>query len=117
MPHLVRTLLSNYLHTSLCASCCSQLTRCSNVHEKDSCFINSRWCLHMCAWESLSLFEQDSVVAEWEGFLEGIVSVPRPAPTDRSLGLAVDASDFPRNVPWCRLVLCWRRRVKLADEL
>lgn len=68
--------------------------------------------LHMCTWQPLSLFEQDSVVAEWEGFLEGIVSVPRPAETDRSLGLAVDASNFPRKVPWCRLVSCWRRRNK-----
>lgn len=67
-------------------------------------------------WNSPSLFEQDSVIAEWEGFLEGIVSVPRPLPTERNLGLAVDASDFPRTSPWCRLVSGRRRRVKIAGS-
>ncbi|CAN0092911.1 unnamed protein product, partial [Ectocarpus sp. 8 AP-2014] len=51
------------------------------------------------------LYEQDTVVTEWEDFLEGIVSVPRPAATElghgRHKGLAVDVSDFPAKLPWC----------------
>lgn len=71
-------------------------------------------------WQPPSLFEQDSVVAEWEEFLEGVVSVPRPLPTERNLDLAVDASDFPRKVPWCRLVSFWKlrgskKRIALCD--
>ncbi|CAM9506285.1 unnamed protein product [Ectocarpus sp. 12 AP-2014] len=51
------------------------------------------------------LYEQDTVITEWEDFLEGIVSVPRPAATElghgRHKGLAVDVSDFPAKLPWC----------------
>ncbi|CAM9831484.1 unnamed protein product [Ectocarpus fasciculatus] len=51
------------------------------------------------------LYEQDTVITEWEDFLEGIVSVPRPAATElghgRHEGLAVDVSDFPAKLPWC----------------
>ncbi|CBJ48561.1 putative methyltransferase [Ectocarpus siliculosus] len=51
------------------------------------------------------LYEQDTVITEWEDFLEGIVSVPRPAATElghgRHKGLAVDVSDFPDKLPWC----------------
>lgn len=46
------------------------------------------------------LYEQDSVVAEWEEFLEGIVTSRRPPPVAQH-GLAVDASNFTRIYPWC----------------
>lgn len=50
------------------------------------------------------LYEQDSVVTEWEHFLEGIASSPRP-PSVEHREFAVDASDFPtlfaREFNWC----------------
>lgn len=66
--------------------------------------------IHVCPCCQLtpSLYEQDTVITEWEDFLEGIVSVPRPAATElghgRHKGLAVDVSDFPAKLPWCRCV-------------
>lgn len=41
------------------------------------------------------IFEQDSVVEEWENFLVGIASSPRPPPLERHR-LAVDSSNFTR---------------------
>ena len=51
-------------------------------------------------WAALSLYEQDTVISEWEDFLEGIASSPRPSTVERH-DLAVDASDFPRHPHWC----------------
>ena len=48
---------------------------------------------------SLSLYEQDDVISEWEDFLEGIASSPRPPAVERHT-LAVDASDFTRKPEW-----------------
>lgn len=54
---------------------------------------------------SFRLYEQDSVVREWEQFLEAIVTSPRPAPLEHRVS-AVDATDFPRklneNFEWCK---------------
>ena len=60
-----------------------------------------------------SLYEQDAVVVEWEDFLEGIISVPRPPPTERQYGLAVDAANFSSKLPWCRFVFVSNRQVNV----
>lgn len=70
------------------------------------------WPYLTCSLRTSSLYEQTSVVDEWEDFLEGIVSVPRPPPTERNLGLAVDASDFPTKLSWCRFVLALRPTIE-----
>lgn len=80
------------------------MVRCHNLT------LHARACLATHTVE-ISLYEQDGVVREWEDFLEGIVSVPRPAHTEqrrlhrrherRYGGLAVDASDFPAKLSWC----------------
>lgn len=41
------------------------------------------------------MYEQDSVVTEWEDFLQGIACSPRP-PSVQNRELAVDASNFPK---------------------
>lgn len=46
------------------------------------------------------LYGQDSVVAEWEAFLEGIAFAPRPHPAKRN-NFAVDAGNFSRPLAWC----------------
>lgn len=46
------------------------------------------------------LYDQDSVVAEWEAFLEGIAFAPRPHPVEWN-NLAVDARNFSRPLAWC----------------
>lgn len=52
---------------------------------------------------SLRLYEQDSVVTEWEHFLQGIACSPRP-PSVKNREFAVDASNFskcPGGVTCC----------------